>query len=94
MTDRVAPSGRADAETSLFDHPDTRRRVTVLEGVYATGDFECFCFDKVDDPSGDERHHHEQNAQRVYPNSLLPAGTYSVLGDWRITVEFVPRVAE
>lgn len=76
-------------------------RVTVLDGYYASGDYECFCFDRLDGP--DEYHERwpdfEQvaercaahDANRVYPNGLLPKGAR--YGRWTITVEYEPLPA-
>lgn len=66
------------------------KKVTVLDGHYASGDHECFCFDKLDGPFAYEGTTEEriaaQDANRVYPHSLLPRGAN--YGRWRITVEF------
>lgn len=68
---------------------------TTLEGFYATGDHECFCFDRHNGPfecrnvrlaSGQE----DPDACRVYPNDLLPEDIRGKRGRWTITVEFEP----
>lgn len=84
----------------------SRTRTTVLEGYYATGDWESFCFDKHDGPeshsewrktSGEWRKTSEldedlENSCRVYPDDLLP-NTEGTLrkGRWTITITFVPE---
>jgi len=70
------------------------KKTTVLEGYYATGDNECFCFDKHKNP---EVHREaEKNAEdpktwdacRVYPDNLIPEGADEKKGKWTITIEF------
>lgn len=72
---------------------------TTLEGYYATGDCECFCFDTHEGP---EAHRAAQEKMdpavrydpdrscRTYPSDLLPEGTDGKVGRWTITVEFEP----
>lgn len=66
---------------------------TTLEGYYATGDDEAFCFDIHAGP----REHRsatrsvpDRDDCRSYPNDLIPDGTYGKRGRWTITVEFEP----
>lgn len=68
-------------------------KVTELEGFYASGDFECFCFDRVESPWDDKRGWEIQGEQRVYPDYLIPDGSRGKFGSWRITVEFAERPA-
>lgn len=82
------------------------RKETVLEGHYATGDQEAFCFDthagptaheNAVRPSEPEGHgawlawQKQAESCRVYPLDLLPEGTYQKKGRWKITVEFEPE---
>jgi hypothetical protein len=70
---------------------------TTLEGYYASGDYECFCFDRHDGP---EEHRKAYGAKwnrgvaddecRVYPGDFLPENTDGKRGRWTITVEFEP----
>lgn len=64
------------------------RKVTVLHGKYATGDFESMCWDEIRSPHGDERDHVLQAEQRVYPDDCISPEMRGQRGDWRITVEF------
>ncbi len=68
---------------------------TTLEGVFASGDHECFCFDEHDGPeahykaveaAGGFDNHNERC--RTYPGELIPEGTRGKRGRWTITVEF------
>lgn len=74
------------------------KKTTILDGYYATGDHECFVFDRQDDPEsyyeiyGDDidARIKAQKENRVYPDSLLPAWSEGKKGKWTITVEFEP----
>jgi hypothetical protein len=81
------------------DHPSNstggeRSRTTVLDGYYATGDLECFCFDKHEAPWADEHgepgEFYDYDQCRVYPDDLIPEGIGRVRGRWTVTVTFVP----
>jgi hypothetical protein len=76
-------------------------KTTVLDGYYASGDHECFCFDRWDGPdayyaafpdSMDERRWRMMDENRVYPDHLLPDELRfnHPFGRWTITVEFEP----
>jgi hypothetical protein len=75
-------------------------KTTILDGHYATGDYECFCFDTH---SGPEDHLAMQTRAadgefddepyqscRTYPQELLPVGAEGK-GRWTITIEFEPE---
>lgn len=64
---------------------------TTLEGYYATGDYECFCFDTHKGPEEHRKVTKGSHTEcRVYPDELVPEGTRGKLGRWTITVEFEP----
>lgn len=70
---------------------------TTLEGYFATGDYECFCFDVHNGPEEHRKAHagkYEQGEPcddcRTYPGDLIPEGTQGKKGRWTITVEFEP----
>ena len=78
-------------------------KTTTLEGYFATGDNECFCFDKCCSPlehydsiKADPRYakwlaneaEFDPDHCRVYPSELLPEGTGWRRGTWTITVTF------
>jgi hypothetical protein len=81
-------------------------RTTTLEGFYATGDIECFCFDKCPGPhahrellEADPRYKAWHDGKlddfdpdrcRVYPSDLLPEDTRQRRGTWTITITFTP----
>lgn len=81
-------------------------KTTVLEGHYASGDCECFCFD-THHPEHDHyaalrtwlQTHEDVTdipAELVYdtclyPNALLPDGVERRKGRWTITVAFEPE---
>lgn len=82
---------------------DPVTKTTVLDGYYASGDYECFCFDKWDGPEAysqafpyspdrdleqTDKEIAAQDANRVYPDDLVPDGAH--YGRWTITVEFEP----
>jgi hypothetical protein len=75
----------------------TIKRVTEFRGQ-ASGDSECFCFDRrtPEEQEADlqkplpEQVEAERNA-RIYPSALLPDGSdRRRMGKWRVTVEFTP----
>jgi hypothetical protein len=63
---------------------------TVLDGYYATGDHECFVFDKHADPFEHGDAGTSDNDCRVYPHALMPEGTEDRRGRWTVTVAFEP----
>lgn len=81
-------------------------KTTVLEGYYATGDQECFCFDECEGPwthrqkiEADPRYAAWADGEddafdidhcRVYPTDLIPEGSHGMQGTWEITVTFTP----
>jgi len=65
------------------------KKVTQFNGQ-ASGDCECFCFDRRRKGGPFEGSWREKDAARIYPGELLPAGADGVYGTWRITVEFTP----
>ena len=75
----------------------TLKKSTVLDGYCASGDCECFCFDKrtSEEVQKDAGLEVEQRVARddecrVYPNDILP-DTGHRRGRWVITVEFIPE---
>lgn len=77
----------------------TFRKETVLKGVFATGDHECFCFDthrsprehdlatgKWDDKEEEEEYGFDKC--RTYPGQLLPPESKGKKGTFKIVVEF------
>jgi hypothetical protein len=78
---------------------ETVKKVTVLDGYCASGDCECFCFDKRswEEQAQERSLPTEQRVERhdecrVYPNDILP-DTGKKRGRWVITVEFTPETA-
>lgn len=64
-------------------------KTTILEGYYATGDYEAFCFDQCRGPSDHYEHGSHEDSCRSYPDSMLPVemGSY---GRWTVTISFEP----
>ena len=70
------------------------KKVTELDGYYATGDWEAFVFDRHPGPiehRADPSTKDTWDECRVYPNELLPEGTEGRKGRWTITIEFEPE---
>jgi hypothetical protein len=70
---------------------------TTLVGYFATGDHECFVFDRHKDPIAHSKavvaaggYEKAENC-RTYPDELIPEGTAGRRGTWTITVEFEPH---
>lgn len=81
-------------ETSIPSTPPTAVQVSEFTG-HASGDMECFCFDRrtydemLSDRDEEMRKQIDRDkANRIYPNALLPAGVDRKQGRWRVTVEF------
>jgi len=107
-TQMYAPPKPLEVPVAEVPKPVSLRKETILEGYFATGDYEAFCFDKHDGPATHENavrpsEPDEHGAWlawakwsescRVYPRTFLPEGTYGKKGRWRITVEFDPEDA-
>jgi hypothetical protein len=80
------------------------RKTTVLDGHYASWDWDSFCFDRCPHPSihGNRRNGGPgvapEEGHRVYPDHLLPMNPNrgkwakrAPYGRWRVTVEFEPH---
>lgn len=76
-------------------------KITILDGHYASGDWECFCFDTHIGPlvhenmlrrgaDGDGSDDPEPDC-RTYPTALIPDEARGRKGRWTITVEFEPE---
>lgn len=69
---------------------------TYLEGYYATGDYQCFCFDTHKGPSEHRAaqanlpEDRDRDECRTYPGDLLDKEMMGRRGRWTINVEFEP----
>lgn len=83
------------------------RKVTVLDGYYASADWDSFCFDRCPHPAIHSARYPNMPAKldakaprrfgpekcpRIYAEDLLPrTQSDASFGRWRVTVEFEPR---
>jgi hypothetical protein len=105
MTEQPRDPEKYDCKRDVQPAPSITK-TTTLDDYYATGDNECFCFDKCNGPYAhwqnlkeNPRHERWVNGDepefdpdhcRVYPNDLLPEGVKGRHGTWSITVTFTP----